>query len=134
MTRILGVDVGTKRVGLAVSDPLGLGATPLDVVSRAASFERIAGIVEEHDVKTVVIGLPTGLSGGEGKSAQDARNFGGELGRRMGVEVVYRDERFTSRIAEQRLLDTGMKRRERRSAVDQMAAAIILQDYLDGLR
>ncbi len=132
MTRILGIDCGTRRVGIAWSDPLGLGATPLEVVDRSEALVRIAELVDEEGIETVVIGLPVGLGGLEGRSAEDARNFGAELRRQTGVEVVFRDERFTSRIAEQRLLAAGLKRRERRAEVDRMAAAIILQDYLDG--
>lgn len=132
MNRILGVDYGARRVGIAISDPLGLGATPLEVVDRSKALARISRLVEEQEVGMIVVGLPTGLSGGEGRSAEEARNFGAELERQTEAEVIFQDERFTSRIAEQRLLDAGMKRRERRATVDRMAAAIILQDYLDG--
>ena len=134
MTRVLGVDCGTKRVGLALSDELGLGATPHDVIDRDRAEEKIERLVADKAVTLIVIGLPTSLGGGEGASASDARNFGESLRRLTGVEVVFRDERFTSRIAEDRLLRAGMKRRDRRSAVNKMAAAIILQDYLDTQR
>lgn len=131
MTRVLGVDCGSKRVGLALSDSLGLGATPHGVVVRDRAEAEIGRLVSEMDIDLIVVGLPTGLSGHEGTSAADARNLGAGLKRLTGVEVVFRDERFTSRMAEERLLETGMKRRDRRSAVNKMAAAIILQDYLD---
>jgi putative Holliday junction resolvase len=131
VTRILGVDYGSKRVGLALSDQLGLGATPHDVVDRAGAEAEIAHLVSEMEVGLVVVGLPTSLGGHEGPSAIEARNFGESLRRLTGVEVVFRDERFTSRIAEDRLVESGMRRRDRRSAVNKMAAAIILQDYLD---
>jgi len=134
VTRVLGVDYGTKRVGLALSDELGLGATPHDVIERDRAEEEIERLVADKGVTLIVIGLPTSLGGGEGTSATDARNFGESLRRLTGIEVVFRDERFTSRIAEDRLLQTGMKRRDRRSAVNKMAAAIILQDYLDTQR
>lgn len=131
MTRALAVDWGTKRVGLALSDPLRIGATPHSVVDREKAIEVIKALVAEQDVDTIVVGLPTGLSGAEGSSADNARNLGDELRRHTGVEVILRDERFTSRMAESALLESGMKRRERREAVDKVAAALILQDYLD---
>ena len=114
MSRSLGVDYGTKRVGLAISDPLGITARPLSVVSRSTVVGEVVNLVKEHEVDTIVVGLPTGLSG-------DA----------TGVEVILADERYTSRIAEDALLESGMKRRKRRESVDKVAAAIILQDYLD---
>jgi putative Holliday junction resolvase len=91
-------------------------------------------LVKEMDVGTIVVGLPTGLSGDEGTSASEARKLADELGSVTGIEVALVDERYTSRIAERSLLQTGMKRRERREKVDQVAAALILQDYLDKLK
>lgn len=131
MSRVLGVDCGSKRVGLALSDPLGIAASPHSVVPRARAVEEIGRIVRDQDVSTIVVGLPVHLKGDEGQSALDARNLGTELERLTGVEVVYRDERFTSRMAEGALLESGMGRHERKNTVDKVAAAIILQDYLD---
>ena len=134
MSRCIGVDVGTKRVGLALSDPIGLTATPLDVVDRAAAVEEIIRLAQIHDVGTIVVGLPTSLDGGEGTSAVDARSLGDELAEATTAEIVYLDERFTSRMAESALLESGMKRRERKTTIDKVAAAIILQDYLNSLQ
>ncbi|MGH8916135.1 MAG: Holliday junction resolvase RuvX [Acidimicrobiia bacterium] len=134
MSRSLGVDFGTKRVGLAVSDPLGMTARPLSVVSRSSVVDEVVGLVKELDIGTIVVGLPTGLGGDEGASASEARNLAEELGTATGVDLVLLDERFTSRMAESALLESGMKRRERRETVDKVAAAIILQDYLDKQR
>ena len=131
MTRYLGVDYGTKRVGLAISDGLGLTARPLQVVARTAVVKRVQELHEEYTVTTMVVGLPTGLSGQEGASAAGARALGDELSHATGIPVEYLDERFTSNLAEDALLQSGMKRRERRETVDKVAAAIILQDYLD---
>jgi len=131
VSRSLGVDYGTKRVGLAISDSLGITARPLSVVPRSAVVEEVVNLVKEHDVGTIVVGLPTGLSGGEGISASEARKLADALGVAAGVEVILVDERYTSRMAEETLLDSGMKRRKRRESVDKVAAAIILQDYLD---
>ena len=131
MSRYLGVDFGTKRVGLAISDSLGMTARPLSVVSRATAVAEVAILVKEQDIGTIVVGLPTGLSGGEGMSATEARKLADELASATGVDIVLLDERFTSRLAEVALLESGMKRRRRRETVDKVAAAIILQDYLD---
>ena len=130
MTRFIGVDSGSKRVGLAISDGLGLTAQPLEVVARAKAVDRILELVGEYEIDTVVMGLPTGLSGGEGVSAQEARSMGEEL-TSSDLDVEFIDERFTSRMAEEVLLESGMKRRDRRDTVDKVAAAIILQGYLD---
>ncbi|MGA7097427.1 MAG: Holliday junction resolvase RuvX [Acidimicrobiia bacterium] len=134
MIRHLGVDYGSRRVGLALSDGLGLIAHPLAVVDAADAVDEIARLVVEEDVGTIVVGLPTGLGGTEGPSAEGARALAEQLGTLDGVDVVLFDERFTSRIAEQTLLDQGVKRRERRAIVDKVAASILLQEYLDNHR
>jgi putative Holliday junction resolvase len=131
VTRYLGVDYGTKRVGLAISDRLGLTAGPLEVVPRDIVVERVRELHEEYTITMVIVGLPTGLSGEEGVSAVGARALGKELLAATGIPVDYLDERFTSKLAEDVLLQSGMKRRQRRETVDKVAAAIILQDYLD---
>lgn len=131
MTRILGVDYGTKRIGLAISDGLGLTARPLDVVSRGQLPAALRRIANEYEVDRVVVGLPTGLSGKEGTSAEGARTLGAQIGETLGVDVEYVDERFTSKLAESALLESGMKRSDRKVTVDKVAAAIILQTYLD---
>ncbi|HET7846227.1 MAG TPA: Holliday junction resolvase RuvX, partial [Acidimicrobiia bacterium] len=134
VSRYLGVDVGAKRVGLALSDPIGLTATPLEVVDRATAVDEITRLAQIHEVGTIVVGLPTSLGGGEGTSAVDARSLGDQLAQATEAEIVYLDERFTSRMAESALLESGMKRRERKTTIDKVAAAIILQDYLNSLK
>lgn len=131
MTRYLGIDYGTKRVGIAISDGLGLTARPLDVVARGEVSERVQELVARYDVEKLIVGLPTGLGGQEGSSVAGARELGAELATATGLAVEYIDEKFTSRLAEGVLLDSGMKRRQRRETVDKVAAAIILQAYLD---
>lgn len=131
MTRYLGIDYGAKRVGLAISDGLGLIARPLDVVARSEIADRVAEIASTYEVGKLIVGLPTGLRGHEGSSAQGARELGEELTARTGLPVEYVDEKFTSRLAEGALVDSGMRRRQRRETVDKVAAAIILQTYLD---
>lgn len=131
MTRFLGVDFGTKRVGLAISDGIGLTARPLDVVPRKEAVERIGLLQAEYGFQSVVVGLPTGLGGAEGVSAEGARSLGSEIEGSLEVEIVYVDEKFTSKMAEGVLLESGMKRRARKERVDSVAAAIILQTFLD---
>lgn len=134
MSRSLGVDYGTQRIGLAISDPLGVTARPLEVVAKEDLGEALVRIADEHDIERVVVGLPTSLGGHEGDSAVGARRLGEQIAALLGVEVDYVDERFTSRIAEDALLESGMKRRDRKATVDKVAAAIILQTYLDSRR
>lgn len=131
MSRVLGVDYGSKRVGLAISDALGLVAHPLRVVPRDRAVEEISRLVRDEEVTSVVLGLPTSLSGGEGPSAEQARRLGEEIATAAEVEVILVDERFTTRLADAALLDRGVKRGDRRRRVDKVAAAIILQEYLD---
>lgn len=131
MKRTLGVDYGSKRVGLAMSDPLGITAQPLEVIARSEVVGFVKELVKSHDLGKIVVGLPTSLSGGETRSAIEARALGEELCNATDLPVEYHDERFTSRMAESSLLESGMKRRDRRGKVDKIAAALILQDYLD---
>lgn len=131
MSRYLGVDYGIKRVGLAISDALGITARPLDVVMRRDLEPELRKIVDQYRVEGVVVGLPTGLRGHEGESAGGARALGKEIERVLGVPIHYVDERFTSRMAESALLESGMRRQERKETVDKVAAAIILQTFLD---
>jgi len=131
VSRVLGVDYGSKRVGLAVSDGLGITARPLDVVLRSELEPAVTILVKDLNIVKIVVGLPTSLGGEEGSAAAEARKLGVELGAATGLPVEYHDERFTSRMAETSLLESGMKRRDRRETIDKVAAAIILQDYLD---
>ncbi|HEU4318828.1 MAG TPA: Holliday junction resolvase RuvX [Acidimicrobiia bacterium] len=131
MTRILGVDYGSKRIGLAISDGIGLTARPLQTIRRGELQSTLRGLAEEYDIGEVVIGLPRSLSGNEGESAVAARELAAEIQEILGVEAHFVDERFTTRLAESALLESGMKRRERKETVDRVAAAIILQTYLD---
>ena len=133
--RILGLDVGTARIGVALSDELGLTAQPLASltvdggVRRTA--ERILALCSEHGVGRVVIGLPLALDGGDrGASSRRSRAVGAAL-EAAALEVVYWDERFTTAEAERLLVSSGVRRKDRRAAVDKVAAALILQGYLD---
>jgi len=134
--RILGIDPGTLRIGVALSDPGRVIASPLEVIDRRRSEPavRIASLVAEHRVTSIVIGLPVGLAGGEGPSVAVARELGAEVTASTGQDVVYWDERFTSVTAEAALLESGMRRESRRDRRDMVAAAVMLQDYLDHQR
>lgn len=134
MGRVLAVDPGSVRVGLAVSDPLRITAHPLEVVAADAAVERVAVLCDEMGVDEIVVGLPTTEGGAEGVSAEGARAMIRELEARTGLEVIPFDERYTSRMAESSMIEAGVRRRDRRTSVDKVAAAIILADYLESRR
>ncbi len=133
MTRILGLDPGERRVGVALSDPTGTIASPHSVIDRRSVelTEAVRSLCEEHDVDQIVVGLPTGLSGVEGPSAKAARTVGTSVADATGLPVEYQDERFTTVTAEAALLEGGVRRAKRRDVRDKVAAAVILQTYLD---
>lgn len=134
MGRVLAVDPGTVRVGLAVSDPLRITAQPLEVVAAADAVRRVVELCDELDIEEIVVGLPTTERGEEGESARLARLLGEEIASATGRPVTAVDERYTSRIAETALIEGGMRRRKRRGSVDKVAAAVILRTYLDRFR
>jgi putative Holliday junction resolvase len=135
--RTMGLDVGTKTVGVAVSDELGLTAQALVTVRRQnlradlAELERIAG---EHEVARCVVGLPVNMDGTEGPRAEATRAFGAALHKHLGLPVEYWDERLSTVAAERVLLEANLSRQKRRQVVDKVAAAIILQGWLDAGR
>lgn len=134
--RIIGLDPGERRVGVAVADPTGTIASPDRYIDRtkANAVNAVADVCEELDVSLIVVGLPVALDGREGPSARAARAFGSEIAEATGVEVVYQDERFTSVTADQALISGGVRRRKRKEKRDQVAAAVMLQGYLDHRR
>jgi putative Holliday junction resolvase len=131
------VDVGDVRIGVAVCDPAGSLATPLETVPRReAAVDRLVELAREHDVIEVVVGLPRSLSGGEGPAATKVRDFAAALIRAvrthsLAVSVRLVDERLTTVSAERVLRDRGKKGAKRRAVVDQAAAVVILQHALD---
>lgn len=135
--RVLALDIGSKRIGVALSDTTRLLASPLTTVRaepRAAAYEQIAGLVDRHAVTQVVVGLPLTLSGEIGPQAQSVRAFVAELRKRVAVPVDEFDERLTSAEAERMMLDAGIKPAQRRMKIDEIAASIILRDYLEASR
>ncbi len=137
MTRILGLDPGDRRIGVAVSDELGLVAQGVAVVERTtaeADAEAIAALVERYGASEVVVGLPRNMDGSLGTRAEASLALAADLERRLGVPVRTWDERLTTRAAERALLEGDTSRRRRRRVVDKVAAALILQGYLDRRR
>ncbi len=131
--RVIAFDPGSKRIGVAVSDPRRIIATPLAVIDAAEPWDEIEALLDEYAPVEVVVGLPVSLTGGEGPSAERARAFGEELERRTGRSIQWVDERFTTQKAEEALIEGGVRRRERKQSVDKVAAAVILQHYLTSL-
>jgi putative Holliday junction resolvase len=133
--RALGIDPGTKRIGLAISDRSGTVASPLSVLPRSRSRrhddEQIARIVREEEVEVVVVGLPVNMDGSHGASAKAAIADARRLATVVGVPVELHDERRTTVSAERSMLDAGLDAVERRQRVDKVAAAIMLQSWLD---
>ncbi|MGY1838599.1 MULTISPECIES: Holliday junction resolvase RuvX [unclassified Modestobacter] len=134
--RRLGIDVGTVRVGVALSDATGTLASPLETVRRAKDqrdLDHLAGLVVTHEVVEVVVGLPKHLSGASGASARDASTYARDLASRIGdVPVHLVDERLSTVTAATHLRAGGIDSRRQRSVIDQAAAVVILQSHLDG--
>lgn len=131
--RRLGVDPGDARIGVAVSDPDGMLATPVETVARGdGDLDRLAALVAEHDCVLAYVGLPRSLSGREGPAAGRVREFAAVLATRIApVPVRLQDERLSTVTAEAVLRERGRKRGRRRAVVDQAAAVVILQSALD---
>jgi putative Holliday junction resolvase len=134
MGRIVALDPGSARIGVAVSDPLGITAQPHETLDAAASDldERLRSLAAGAD--RFVVGLPVGLSGEEGPAAAAARAFAARVEEVTGLPVDLHDERFTTVTAERVLVEAGMRRERRKHARDRVAAAVLLQSYLDARR
>jgi len=132
--RILAIDPGRVRLGLALSDPSGVIAQPLEVLTRrspAEDLEALRRLMDKHEVELVLMGLPRLMNGSLDAAAREAQAFGEEVGRTTGRPVEYWDERLTTVAAERLLVSHGKRRRHRRATVDRVAAALLLQSYLD---
>jgi putative Holliday junction resolvase len=131
--RALAIDVGSVRLGLAITDPLGITAQPLEVLKRTTPVRDLAAIqkiVSDQEVGVLVLGLPLNMDGSEGPAAQAARAFGELLGP-TGLPIDYVDERLSTVMAESALLEADLRRRDRKQVRDKVAATIILQTWLD---
>lgn len=137
MTVALGLDAGTVRVGLAATDPTGTLASPVAVLLRSRVrelWDRVRREAGDRAAEVVVVGLPRELDGSEGPAAADARRLAGDAARETGLPVEMWDERFTSAQAERELIAGGMRRDRRRTTVDGVAAALMLQGWVDAQR
>ncbi len=136
--RALGIDFGSRRIGVALSDRGGLVATPYALIrrvgDRTVEHGRIQELVEETDAEIVVVGVPISLDGGEGRAAAAIRSEIRGLRKRLGVPVEEIDERFTTVTAHRQLDQAGVSNRKRSDKIDAMAAAVLLQSWLDGRR
>lgn len=135
--RIMGLDFGSKTVGVAVSDPTGLIATGLEIVRRERedklrqTLARIESLIEEYEVSKIVLGYPKNMNDTEGERVQKTLAFKEMLERRTALEVVLWDERLTTVEADAVMMEAGIRREDRKKYVDKIAAAFILQGYLD---
>ena len=132
--KVMGLDVGTRRIGVALSDSMGWTAQPLETVSVSAGGDHLTRIAElclTHGVTELVAGIPFELSGKAGGMAKRVRRMLAKVSEKTGLEVIEVDERLTTRQAERAMIEAGVGLKDRRTVVDQIAAAIILQTHLD---
>lgn len=133
----MGLDVGDKRIGIALSDPLRITAQGLETYTRrteAEDISHIADIFRNHDVEYIVCGLPKNMNGTIGPQAEKVQAFAAQIEAELGVRVVFSDERLTTVFAERALLEADMSRQKRRKVIDKLAAVTILQSYLDSIK
>ena len=137
--RIMGLDYGSKTVGVAISDPLHITAQGIETITRKSENKlrktcaRIESLIEEYEVERIVVGFPKLLNNDIGERAKKAMEFGEMLKKRTGLEVVMWDERLTTVEAERTLIENRVRREDRKKYIDKVAAVIILQGYLDSL-
>ena len=138
--RILGLDFGSKTVGVAVSDGLLLTAQGVETIERKdenklrKTCARIEELIAEYEITEIVLGLPKNMNNTEGERVEKTKAFGEMLERRTGLSVHYWDERLTTVAAEQILMESGVRRENRKAVIDKVAAGLILQGYLDCLK
>lgn len=138
--RLMGLDYGTKTVGVALSDPLGLTAQAIETISRKEENKlrrtcaRIEELIHEYGVEKIVLGFPKHMNNDIGERAEKALEFRDMLQRRTGIEVIMWDERLTTVEAERTLIESGVRRENWKKHIDQIAAVFILQGYLDLLQ
>ncbi|HVW11452.1 MAG TPA: Holliday junction resolvase RuvX [Bryobacteraceae bacterium] len=135
--RVLALDLGKKRIGLAISDALGITAQGLDTLERRGrreDIEDLRRLANERGVTRIVLGDPLHMSGETSRQSEYTREFAAELGRKTGLPVEFRDERWTSREAERTLRGSGVAQGSRKATIDKLSAVILLQDYLDSAR
>lgn len=134
MERILGLDVGDKYIGVSISDATFTIASNLMTIKRISNdfaYEEIEKLINEYDVKTVVVGVPINMDGSDTVMSKRIRKFARKLTPKFGVSVIFQDERFTSIEAERTLIEASVRRENRKKYIDQLAASIILQTFID---
>jgi putative holliday junction resolvase len=134
--RLMGLDVGDKRIGIALSDPTGSVASGLTVLRRTSIDRDVAFLgdaIREHEVEALVVGFPRRLDGGVGPQARKVKAFSDEVKRRLAIDVILWDERLTTSDAEEVMIAAGISREKRKERIDQVAASLILQSYLSHL-
>lgn len=133
MEMALGIDPGERRMGLAISDALGMLAHPLETIDlrKVDPIPRILQIVAERDIGTIVVGIARNMDGSEGPAARNARTWAQQLSGQVSCRVIEWDERLTTSQASRQLHDAGINSRKQRGVIDQAAAAVILQSWLD---
>lgn len=131
--RILALDIGDKRIGVAVSDPFGISGTPLAVLKNSPNvFNEIKKIVDEYKPQKIVVGLPLTLKGEEGEQAKKTKEFVEKLKEHIpDIEIVFEDERFTSQMAEERLSQIFKSKKKIKNKIDAVSAVVILESYLE---
>lgn len=135
--RIMALDIGTKRTGVALSDELRLIASPRDTIQEKRIdlwFKKVCEFIEEEEVTSIVVGLPLNQYGEEGPDAERIRQYLSMMRKRVSIPVIEWDERFTTLQAERLLIGSDVSREKRKLVIDKIAAAIILQSYLDSLK
>lgn len=134
MNRFLGLDVGDKYIGVSISDTTCTIASNLVTIRRTSNdkaYEEIEGILNDYNIGTVVVGVPINMDGSDTVMSKRIRKFAKKLTPKFGVEVIFQDERFTSIEAERTLIQSNVRRENRKKYIDQLAASIILQTYID---
>ncbi|WP_044566220.1 Holliday junction resolvase RuvX [Anaerococcus provencensis] len=134
MTRIMGLDVGDKTIGVALSDPMFLMAHPIETIKRkkaSLDIQRLVEIIEKEDVETIVIGLPKNMNNSIGPQSMKVMSFVDLLKKQTDKEFIYEDERMTTLQSERVLIDMDVRRENRKKYIDKIAATFILQSYLD---
>lgn len=134
MSRLLALDVGDKRIGVAVSDATGMLVTPVETIHRKNSkldVARVAKLAEDHEVAAVIVGLPKNMDGTEGEQAAKVKSFAKRIVRETRLPVHFEDERLSSFTATERLVERGIDTGRNRDLIDMESAVVILQSYLD---
>jgi len=134
LSRILALDIGTKRIGIAISDPLGMFSRGLPTITRKPedkSIGQINSACAEYKVLKIIVGLPVNMNGTSGKQVDDVKEYVSKFTELIEAEIIYQDERLTSELAKEYLIEQNISPARNKELVDQKAAEIILQEYLD---